>query len=447
MSNPSMNCCLTHKKTHDEIQKKKSTVQSKIQSTVQSIAQKMTNKASHKRLRLHELDNRFGCSIIGTCVTLAELQKIRQKAKLFLHERVDDYDLHRIFVGVAGEKSYANKRLHKLLDQKYKLNITEFSKAHSQESLSKLWKQAVKKGDVAGAFWALLTHPHSQNDLVDKVYGEVHMLSHLSGASIRVDMQELTILRQENKRLKAQQIENMSKNKKSLYAKKALIHKQEKQLQKLQVEVNALKVAASEPSTLTLIKNKGLKKDLNTASSEEVSQLSTELYYANSKLMRLEQKSASTFVQNTEFKKQQTALQSELQLSNEDNGNLKKLLDQYLNPNSDAQCQSAKYCDNSNLEGKCILYVGGRDRQCSHFRALVEHYNGRFIHHDGGKSDGSSKLYSTLAQADAVLCPLDCISHEAMINVKKHCKNVAKPLVMMPRSSYSAFSKGLSQII
>lgn len=418
MSDPTINCCVAHK---------------------EEFMSQQARKKTNKRLRLNELDHRLNCSIIGTCVTLAELRKIRQKAKLFLDENIDDYDLHRLFVGMAEKKSYANKRLQKLLDQKYKPIISKFSKVYTQGELNELWEQAVKKGDIAGAFWALLTHPDSEKKLIDKVYGEVHMLSHISGASIRVDMQELTILRQENKELRAQQVEIISKNKKSLYEKEALIRKQDKQLKKLQLEVNALKVAASAPSI------EQVTPDTDETIINEVSYLSSKLYFSNSKLMRLEQKSAITLAKNEAFEKQHISLKAQLEQAKEDSTSLENLLDQYLNPLIDNQCQPDTCCD-SNLDGKCILYVGGRDRQCSHFRALTEQNNGSFIHHDGGRSDGSSKLYSTLAQADVVMCPLDCISHEAMINVKRHCKNTAKPLIMMPRSSYSAFSKGLSQI-
>ncbi len=422
MSAPSINCCVEHKET--------------------SRNRQTPRKINKKRPRLNELDHRLSCSIVGTCITLAELTKIRQKAKLFLHENIDDYDLHRIFVNTAGEKSYANKLMQKLLDQKYKPMIAEFSKAHTQDALQKLWKQAVKKGEVAAAFWALITHPDSEKKLIDKIYGEIHMLSHLSGASVRVDMQELTLLRQENKKLKEQQAETLSSSKKRLYEKEALIRKQTKLLDKLQLEVNALKVAASAPSSLT--KNSGVSSSIVV----ELNKLKTKLHFANNKLIRMEMKSAITFTNNTELEKSLDALQTELEQVTEDNSNLENLLDKYLTPCVDKQCQTTtKYCDHSDLDGKCILYVGGRDRQCSHFRALVESNNGHFIHHDGGKSDGISKLYSTLTKADAVMCPLDCISHEAMINVKRHCKNAAKPLVMMPRSSYSAFSKGLSQIV
>jgi len=103
-------------------------------------------------------------------------------------------------------------------------------------------------------------------------------------------------------------------------------------------------------------------------------------------------------------------------------------------------------CPNMDLRGRCILFVGGHPSQCSHFRHLVEQYNGRFIHHDGGREDGHFKLGSNLSQADAVLCPLDAISHDAMNWIKQHCEYNSKQLVMMPRSSLSAFVKGLKDV-
>lgn len=399
-------------------------------------------KLSKRRIPLIELENKFSCSIIGTCVTLTELKKICHKAKLFQNETIDNYDLHRIFVAISEEKCYAHHRLQKLLDQKYEKTIANFSKVNTQEDLKRLWKQAVKKGDVAGAFWTLLTHPDSQEELLDKVYGQIHMLSHLSGASIRIDMQELTMLRYENKRLKKQQIEAMQKNQRRSYEKDALIRKQKKQLSKYQQEINALKVAS-----ISLTHSSSQNQNTNPLIQNEQSELTTSLHLTKSKLMRLEQKSAITLVKYTSLNEQKISLQTALQQTKEDNTNLKQLLDTFLDSSKQNQCQSNSECHHCNLEGKCILYVGGRNKQCSHFRALVEQNNGHFIHHDGGKSDGSSKLYSTLAQADIVMCPLDCISHEAMINVKRHCKNSAKPLVMMPRSSLSAFSKGLSQVV
>jgi hypothetical protein len=118
-----------------------------------------------------------------------------------------------------------------------------------------------------------------------------------------------------------------------------------------------------------------------------------------------------------------------------------------LLPSDCSTCTDREGCfTDINLSGRCILYVGGRARQCGRFRALVERQNGRFIHHDGGLHDGRLRLGSILPQADVVLCPLDCVSHDAASRVKQFCKRHGKRLVLLPRSSLAAFTRGLNEL-
>lgn len=113
-----------------------------------------------------------------------------------------------------------------------------------------------------------------------------------------------------------------------------------------------------------------------------------------------------------------------------------------------SSCATQEGClSDINLCGRCILYVGGRSRQCAQFRALVERQNGQFIHHDGGLHDGRLRLGSILPQADAVLCPLDCVSHDAANRVKQFCKRHGKRLVLLPRSSLAACTRGLNELV
>ncbi|MFN2337392.1 MAG: hypothetical protein ABR544_00275, partial [Gammaproteobacteria bacterium] len=67
---------------------------------------------------------------------------------------------------------------------------------HDHAALEARWEEAIESCDIAGAYWALVTHPRLPDALGDRVYGEVHMLSHLAGATVRVDMQELRRLQQ-----------------------------------------------------------------------------------------------------------------------------------------------------------------------------------------------------------------------------------------------------------
>ena len=97
------------------------------------------------------------------------------------------------------------------------------------------------------------------------------------------------------------------------------------------------------------------------------------------------------------------------------------------------------------LRGQRILYVGGRAALTPHLRTLVESSNGRFEHHDGGLEASRAGLNCSLAGADMVFCPIDCVSHDACLRVKRHCRQQAKRFIPLRSSGLSAFAAGLQQ--
>jgi hypothetical protein len=363
---------------------------------------------------------------------LKELRQIYRKTKLITQSNLTDHELHRIFVGIAGETDYANRKLQKHLDKKYQRIVKQFAKIQSATELKTMWQNALDSGEVAGAYWALVTHPFVPDELLDEVYGEIHMLSHLSGASIRVDMQELNILRRRTKDLEKQLADAFVESQKRLKEKDKIIHtlkkrltaaeKAESQLQNLQTQQEALEKDS-------LIKQ--LRKQIKelTVEQERVKRIEKEAENWKSFALRTEERNLS--------------LEQRLAQTLQERDSLEASLSSLL---GEACQESCTDCPNMDLCGRCILFVGGRPSQSSHFRHLVEQYNGRFIHHDGVREDGHFKLGSNLSQADAVFCPLDAISHDAMNWIKRHCEYNSKQLVMMPRSSLSAFVKGLNDV-
>lgn len=105
--------------------------------------------------------------------------------------------------------------------------------------------------------------------------------------------------------------------------------------------------------------------------------------------------------------------------------------------------KSQNSCRGIGLSGKTVLYVGGRANMISHYRQMVEKYGGICLHHDGGKERSRNLLPRMLSGADVVLCPIDCVSHDACKCVKKMCKRSCKPFVMMRSSGLSSLAKGL----
>ena len=99
-----------------------------------------------------------------------------------------------------------------------------------------------------------------------------------------------------------------------------------------------------------------------------------------------------------------------------------------------------------NLDGRRIAYVGGRTGLIGHFRSLIHQANGELVHHDGGVDDSTARLGRVLGQADAVLCPVDCVSHRACLRAKQYCKRAAKPFVPLRTAGLSSFVGGLRQV-
>lgn len=128
-----------------------------------------------------------------------------------------------------------------------------------------------------------------------------------------------------------------------------------------------------------------------------------------------------------------------------------KRLQQALFSKADDDCQNCSdrntpECPGPDLCGKKILYVGGMHKLVQHYRKMIEEKGGLFLHHDGGKEIAKSRLPNMIYQADAVICPVDCVSHDACLSVKKHCKQSQKPYLMMRGSGLSSLAKGLEKI-
>lgn len=98
------------------------------------------------------------------------------------------------------------------------------------------------------------------------------------------------------------------------------------------------------------------------------------------------------------------------------------------------------------LRGKRILCVGGRNSLVQHYRALVERRGGELLHHDGGREESLDAVTRALGTVDAVLCPIDCVSHAACLMVKRACKHMAKPFLPLRSSGLSSFVKGLRSL-
>ncbi|MBK3775493.1 DUF2325 domain-containing protein [Azospirillum brasilense] len=95
----------------------------------------------------------------------------------------------------------------------------------------------------------------------------------------------------------------------------------------------------------------------------------------------------------------------------------------------------------TDLGGRAILYVGGRTKSLPHLRAAVETRNGCLLHHDGGFEQTTRCLEGLVERADVVVCPIDCVSHDACLRVKGLCRRMGKPFVPMRSAGATSFAR------
>lgn len=388
-----------------------------------------------RRTKLWELDHRFHCLVIGTCLTIDELRRLARKAGLGLDTRMTDYQLHHSFVELAGDPVVAARVTHKWLDRKFSAAIRRFGACRDASRLGSQWDEANAHGEIAGAFWALITHPRTNAELNQRVYGELHMLSHLAGHSNRSTQQQLAALKRrvaeleethawtaEASRLRIKELERRAE---ALAERAQRVEALERELVATRAQIAALENGE------TLAQ---LCADKDT--------FAMKLGHA---LMRAEnaEREAGEWMQLALASA--TGPQAVLgPIPVFTDGAASDLPGKHCPPQCDAL--EAGDCPGPDLCGRRILYVGGRERQVAHFRALVERQNGELMHHDGGRNEGTARLDALIRAADAVLCPLDCVSHDACLRIKRLCKRVAKPFVPLRSTSLAGFVEGLREV-
>ena len=130
------------------------------------VARDETSVASPpRRTKIWEFHSNLHCSIIGTCLSTRELRQVLKKLGAASSDSTD-HELHTAAVTLAGHHDKAAKLLHKALDERHRLPINQFGRADSEDAVRVLWQEAVRRGEIPGAYWATLTHPASTQALI-----------------------------------------------------------------------------------------------------------------------------------------------------------------------------------------------------------------------------------------------------------------------------------------
>ncbi len=369
-----------------------------------------------QRTKLWELNGSVHCSIIGTCLTTSELRRAMAKVTPTDVSHVSDHDLHSRAVGLCGQHNASSKLLQKALDHRHETVIRRFARLQGEAAVMQAWAEARRAGDIPGAYWAALTHPDVGHAGLRQAFGDVHMLSHLVGAANRADIRRLTALEEENAALRAKVERQQARLHEAVASRDATIGRLS--------EFAAHQVnATAKPDD----------DDALAAFRHLVADLQGRLARETTRRERLEQRFADSVEAGQscerrarEAEAQRAAMQRELMALER----------------QDAFDPAAA---SPGLPAQRILYVGGRPGCTEQIRTSLEAAGGALLCHDGGRHDHPSLLPGLISQADRVAFPVDCVSHDAALMVKRVCRQLGKPWLPLRSSGLGSFLAALSE--
>eukprot|EP00767_Chilomastix_cuspidata_P006759 gnl/Chilomastix_cuspidata/7221.p1 GENE.gnl/Chilomastix_cuspidata/7221~~gnl/Chilomastix_cuspidata/7221.p1 ORF type:complete len:413 (-),score=-0.13 gnl/Chilomastix_cuspidata/7221:22-1260(-) len=387
-------------------------------------------KMKGKRLKLHEIRGHYHCSVVGTCLSLKELEKIKRKARVDIPNDSTEHEIHGIFVYLAGEDTIPSRLMTKHLDKKYARDIKEFSRLKKNEDIWNRWKEESDKGNIPGPYWALMTHPCSSFKTLSDAFGEVHMLSHLIGRSNRADIKRVQRLEEEKDNLSSR-----LKSLKNIYSGrfKDLNKKYENEKRKSDQLFALLDDAENEISALKqrLVRYESdFEQEITDSDNDELES-------------QLDQAVNENILLKDKFK----VLQNEVKELNERNRVLELMFSFEAEGPAGGTCRncSCSECPGLNLCGKKVLYVGGRKKILPKCKEIVENKGGEFIHHDGGVESSKKSIDNIVSSADFVFCPIDCTSHDACLRLKKICRKTDKSFIPLRSSGVSTFVRYIQE--
>jgi hypothetical protein len=368
---------------------------------------------SSRRTKIWEFSQNLHCSIIGTCLSTGELRQTLTRLGLAQADWTD-HDLHHKAVSLAAKHDQAAKLLHKGLDRRHKLPISRFGKARTEADLAALWHDAVKRGDIPGAYWAVLTHPATTQALVRLVFGEVHMLSHLVGAANRADIRRLCDLEQRNADLEAK------------------LRRQQQALHQAVVtrDASIRDLRHSLPQRLT--------DDAPVATGDEAAALRALVADLEKRLAAETRRRVAV---ETRLADTRDALSQERAARGTLEADAASLRAELSAVETDLQPETTEPL--WRVDGLSLLYVGGRPNQVAHLRTLSESRGAELLHHDGGIEHHPDLLAGLTSRADIVLFPVDCVSHDAALMVKRLCRQTDKRFIPLRSASATSFLAAL----
>lgn len=384
------------------------------------------------RLKLWQMQEKLLCPVVGSCLPMRDLAALCGRFGLYA-DRGDEFSLHAEAIRQVRSKTPFAIALQKFLDRRYQTTLKTFESASHDEAVLALWRQHLRTGNVAGALWAAATHPASRAETWNRIYGDIHMLSHQMGAGQIADVRRMAALEEENSELRhlIETLRQEQARRETHWQERLRIQRDHSDAdQARNQEILTLKACIERYESGEAMLEIGRKLMTLSTANEHLLVLA-----AKARQYEQEIKTMKETLENVRRERDTLAAEREA---------LESLLLEDDSASCDSRCEE-RDCPVAGREQR-ILCVGGRSQLLGHYRRLAQRLGIRLIHHDGGEEESLSRLPDMINGADAVICPTDCVSHPAYYRIKNQCKRLGKPCLMFKGAGVSSFAAALVRI-
>jgi hypothetical protein len=368
------------------------------------------------RQKIWELQGGLQCSIVGTCLSDEDLHAIGRKSGIRPREGARAHEVHSYFVQQAGKDSKLARIVQKLLDQRHAGTLRRVAAARSEAELTTLWEAEYDGGRVPGAYWAFMTSTHVPVALATRIFGDVHMLSHVLG---RVTHQHAS---------RASDLQSRLDDLEAKLLRQAERHRQ------VVVERDAALMQLAEVSRSAMAPMPTARDDLRTSNQEGEPRVRR-----SARPDRRERALAIT---------RERARAAERTVADLTRQLAQVRWQQRMRPANTPVCPGAEVCDEAvqSSIARRILYVGGRSGAVENLRRVAARMGAELVHHDGGEEHALVRIDGMVEGCDAVFCPIDCVSHSACLRAKALCRKFAKPFLPLRSAGASSFERAVQSL-
>lgn len=364
------------------------------------------------RLPIAKIESGMHCSIVGTCVNDDDLVRLLKKSGQRVASSTQSHEIHGYAVREAGVDGLFSRALTKLLNRRFEGGLRLMARAATAEEAIATWQGLCDSGQIAAGYWAVMSLVTVPNSVKKRVFGEVHMLSHLHGQGAsqlasRLAAAERRVVDLESRLLRAEA----------------------SKLEAL-AERDAARANVSSMSTQARCLPRPDKPTAGRSDAKLAKRLAKcERALVTARVRARLAESARDGATRT--------------------SPLRDVADASA-PRPGARVEQwrdwASWSEARGSGPARILYLGGRASVVPHLREVARRHAADVVHHDGGVEDNPHRIGDLVSRCDAVVCPVDCVSHGACRMAKAICRRLNKQFVPIATASRSGFDQALARL-